>query len=266
VRAVQGAEALRRALDECRPDLIFTSETVAGGGVPRREVRRIVATCRPRPAVYALEPRSLGDILSDVKTVGDAIGRPSDARALIEMLRARIDAVSLRAAQAAALTGPRRVACLVTVDPPVAAGWWQAHLIGLAGGLDVLDGVGRPPRPTTWAEIERAGPDLVVWLMDEESGVNAYHGAPPLRGIPTGSQESGGEGHPHPNPLPAGEGALSSPLSRKRERGAGGAVGIEGPHGRVRRAGAPVWAVKTSAPGPVAVDLLERFAALLLSP
>ena len=168
-------------LQEHLPDLIFTSETAAGGGVPRREVRRIVASLRPRPAIYALEPHTVGDILSDVKTVGDAIGRPADARALIEALRARIDAVSLRAAQAATSQPPRRVACLATVDPPVAAGWWQADLIGLAGGLDVLDGVGRPPRPTSWPEIERAGPDLVVRLTDEESGGGPTPSPAPLR-------------------------------------------------------------------------------------
>ena len=154
--------------------LIFTSETAAGGGMPRATVRRRVAGRRPRPAVYALEPHTLGAILSDVKTVGDAVGRQATARALIEALRARIDAVSLRSARALAAGAPRRVACLQGADPPVAAGWWLAELVGLAGGLDVLDGVGRPPREVTWDEIRAAGPDLVV--RAEELG--AVHPGP----------------------------------------------------------------------------------------
>ena len=142
--------------------LIFTSETAAGGGLPRATVRRQIAGLRPRPAVYALEPHTLGGILSDVKTVGDAVGRQGEARTLIESLRARIDAVSLRSARALAEGAPRRVACLAEDDPPVAAGWWLAELVGLAGGIDVLDGVGRPPRHVTWDQVQAARPDLVV--------------------------------------------------------------------------------------------------------
>jgi iron complex transport system substrate-binding protein len=143
--------------------LIFTSETVAGGGVPRQTVRRFVSQLwqKPRPAIYALEPTSVGEILSDVKTVGDAVGRQAAARSLIEALRARIDAVSLRAARATAEDGARRVVCVSDGDPPVAAGTWLAELIGLAGGMDVLDGVGRPPRAATWEQIQAARPDLV---------------------------------------------------------------------------------------------------------
>jgi iron complex transport system substrate-binding protein len=216
VRAVLGPEALRRVLATCHPDLVFTSETAEGGGVTRREARRIVAACQPKPSVYALEPHSLGDILSDVKTVGDAVGRPGAARVVIELLRARVDAVSLRAAEAVARTRPRRVACLVTRDPPVAAGWWQAELVGLAGGLDVFDGVGRPPRPLTWAEIERAEPELVVWLADEP--------------VAARYQPSAGAGQAPPDAAAW--------------------------RGLIRLAGAQ--------PGPGAVAVLERLAALLL--
>jgi iron complex transport system substrate-binding protein len=127
-----------------------------------------VATLRPRPGVYALEPHSLGDILSDIKTVGDATGCQVQARALIEALRARIDTVSLRTARIHAEATPRRVVCLQGDDPPVAAGWWLAELIGLAGGLDVLDGVRRPPRRVTWEQIRAAQPDVVIEIVPSE--------------------------------------------------------------------------------------------------
>jgi iron complex transport system substrate-binding protein len=168
-------------LQACPPALIFTSVTRSAGLFTRRIVRRAVARVTPRPHVYALEPHTLGDILSDVKTVGDAIGRQREARSLIEALRARIDAVSLAAAQAVAERGARRVACLLTDDPPLAAGWWQAEMVGLAGGLDVLDGVGRPPRPTSWPEIERAEPEMVVLLDAGGASVRGGRvGNPPL--------------------------------------------------------------------------------------
>jgi ABC-type Fe3+-hydroxamate transport system substrate-binding protein len=144
--------------------LIFTSETAAGGGTPRHVVRWAVSRLcpKPRPAVYALEPASVGEILSDIKTVGDAVGRQAAARSLIEALRVRIDAVSLRAARAIVEDGPRRVVCVSDDDPPVAAGTWLAELIGLAGGLDALDGVGRPSRAVTREQIQAVRPDLLL--------------------------------------------------------------------------------------------------------
>ena len=50
----------------------------------------------------------------------------------------------------------------------MAAGWWLAELVGLAGGLDVLDGLGRPPRAVTWDQIHAARPDLVVRASERE--------------------------------------------------------------------------------------------------
>ncbi|MGE3273286.1 MAG: hypothetical protein AB7P40_31425, partial [Chloroflexota bacterium] len=157
-------ELERDALAASGVTLIFTSETSAGGGFPRWLLRKNVALMRPRPSIYALEPHTLGDILSDIKTVGDATGRQNQARALIEALRARIDSVTVRSARALAERPPCRVACLLSPDPPTAAGWWLADLIGLAGGWDVLGGACRAPRMVTWAEVEAAHPDLVVYV------------------------------------------------------------------------------------------------------
>jgi iron complex transport system substrate-binding protein len=228
----RGADILRAA----QPSLIFTSETAAGGGMPRADVRRLAAGLNPRPAVYALEPRTLGDILSDVKTVGDALRRQATARILIESLRARIDAVTLRAARAAEERAPRRTVCLARVDPPVAAGTWLAELIGLAGGLDALDGVGRPPRAVTWDEVEAARPELVL-RVDLST----------------------------PTPLASQERAVGPWGSRgcrrsRYSRPAWAMVGrLKGPHGRVVL-GSEVH------PGLGAVDLLEGLAALILPP
>lgn len=168
---VRDVGRLAVVLRAAQPTLIFTSETSTGGGIPRDHVRRAVSQMarKPRPAVYALEPRSVGEILGDVKTVGDAVGRQGLARPTIEALRARIDAVSLHSARALAEREPRRVVCLQGVDPPVAAGWWLAELVGLAGGLDVLGGVGRPPRAVTWDQVRAAHPDLLV-RIDEVGG------------------------------------------------------------------------------------------------
>lgn len=170
------ADLTPAALAGARPTLIFTSATTDGGEVPRRLVRALVAPLRPRPAVYALEPRTVGDILSDVKTVGDALGRPAGARAVIVALRTRIDAVALEAARRLAAGRAPRVACLAGASAdgvPVAAGWWLAELVGLAGGVDVLGGAGRPPRPVPQEQLDRARPAIVVDVGRVQPGPGA---------------------------------------------------------------------------------------------
>jgi ABC-type Fe3+-hydroxamate transport system substrate-binding protein len=106
----------------------------------------------------------VGAILGDIKTVGDATGCQGAARALIDGLRARIDAVALRSGMVLMVQPPPRVVCLQSADPPIAAGWWLAELVGLAGGLDALGSVGRPPRAVTREQIDAAKPDLVIDL------------------------------------------------------------------------------------------------------
>jgi hypothetical protein len=109
------------------------------------------------------------------------------------------------------------------VDPLVAAGWWQAELVGLAGGDDFLAGGGRPRRPTTWSEITTAAPDLT--LLFHADGVTT------LAGVGEASQGAASAGGAS-LALTAPDHALPAPLT----------------------------------PGPGAIDVLERLAALLHPP
>jgi len=147
-------------LAELRPDLIFTQGLCDVCAVPHGLVRRAVPRLPTKPHVYSLDPAGVGDVLSDVKTVGDATGRQARARVVIADLRARIDEVTLRSAGAP----PRRVFCLEWLDPPWTAGHWVPEMVGMAGGYDALGGIGQPSRQTTWEEIARFAPEIVVLM------------------------------------------------------------------------------------------------------
>jgi iron complex transport system substrate-binding protein len=113
------------------------------------------------PPVRSLPTESiaLADLWVDLRRVADSLGVPERGVQLITRLRTRIEAVALRAAQQ-----PRRprVACLVGLDPPVAAGGWISELVALAGGEDVLGAPGAAPRVLAAQELERADPDVIV--------------------------------------------------------------------------------------------------------
>jgi iron complex transport system substrate-binding protein len=146
-------------LSELHPDLIFTQNLCDVCSVPHGVVRQAVPRIPSKPRVYSLDPTSVGDVLSDVKTAGDATGRQRRARELIASLRARIDAITLRSAGVQTMP---RVFCLEWLDPPWTAGHWVPEMVGMAGGYDGLGGMGQPSRRTTWAEIRSFAPEVLV--------------------------------------------------------------------------------------------------------
>ena len=148
-------------LAELRPELILTQGLCDVCAVPHGVVRRAVPSLPTRPHVYSLDPTSVGDVLSDVKTIGDATGRQARAREVIAGLRARIDRVTFLTA---GIQPFPRVFCLEWLDPPWTAGHWVPELVGMAGGYDELGGSGEPSRRTDWQEIARFAPEVIVLM------------------------------------------------------------------------------------------------------
>jgi len=139
----------------------------------------------PPVRLVPTESIALADLWADLRRVSDALGVPERGVQLITRLRTRIEAVALRAAQQ-----PRRprVACLVGLDPPVAAAGWISELIALAGGEDVLGEPGSWPRALAPEELERADLDVIVLApagMDLPAALAAAHSLASQPGWPT---------------------------------------------------------------------------------
>jgi len=102
---------------------------------------------------------TLSDVWTDLRRVADSLGVPERGVQLVTRLRTRLDAVSERAARQ-----PQRprMACLVALDPPAAAGGWISELIALAGGVDALGTPGAWPLALAVEDLQRADPDLLV--------------------------------------------------------------------------------------------------------
>jgi iron complex transport system substrate-binding protein len=146
---------------------------------------------RPVPT----ESIALADLWTDLRRVSDALGVPERGVQLITRLRTRIEAVALRAAQQ-----PRRprVACLVGLDPPVAAAGWISELIALAGGEDVLGAPGAWPRVLVAGDLERADPDVIVLApagMDLPAALAAAHSLASRPGWPASRAAREGQAH-----------------------------------------------------------------------
>jgi iron complex transport system substrate-binding protein len=145
-------------LRDLRPDLIVTQALCSVCAVSFDDVRALAAEIEPRPDVVSLDPHTVGEVLSDARTLAQATDRKDAAVGLVRKASARIDRVRV------AVRGARRprVAALEWLDPPFAAGHWTPQLIAYAGGEDVLGFPGERSEERSWEEVIAAQPDIVI--------------------------------------------------------------------------------------------------------
>jgi iron complex transport system substrate-binding protein len=124
------------ALRELQPDLIVTQALCPVCAVSYDDVAALAAELHSRPRVIALDPRTVGETLGDVRTLAEATGRRREGVELIARAAGRIDRVRV------SVKGRRRcrVAALEWLDPVFVAGHWTAD--------DRDDRGRRRPRPT----------------------------------------------------------------------------------------------------------------------
>jgi iron complex transport system substrate-binding protein len=148
----------RDALAALEPDLIVTQALCPVCAVSYAEVSDFAGSLASKPRVIALDPRTLGETLGDVRTLAQATARRDQGVELVRQAAARVDRVKL------AVRGrPRpRVAALEWLDPVYLAGHWTPQLIELAGGEDVLGLPGEPSQTHSWEALAVARPEIVV--------------------------------------------------------------------------------------------------------
>ena len=148
----------RVRLAALEPELIVTQALCPVCAVSYEEVAEIAKTLPSTPRVIALDPKTLGETLGDVRTIAQATGCRDAGVEVVAEAAARIDRVKL------GVRGQRRprVAALEWLDPVYVAGHWTPQLIELAGGEDVLGLAGEPSQTVSWDELSVARPDVVV--------------------------------------------------------------------------------------------------------
>jgi iron complex transport system substrate-binding protein len=160
-------------LHDLRPDLIVTQALCSVCAVSYEDVRAVAEEIETRPQVIALDPRTVGEVLGDARTLAQATDREDAAVELVRDGATRIDRVRL------AVRGARRprVAALEWLDPPFAAGHWVPQLIEYAGGEDVLGFAGERSQERSWAEVQASEPDVVVVMPCGYDAHTAYREA-----------------------------------------------------------------------------------------
>jgi iron complex transport system substrate-binding protein len=148
----------REALAALGPELILTQALCPVCAVSYGEVAALARGLPSKPRVIALDPKTLGETLGDVRTLAEATGRRGEGVELVRDAAARIDRVKL----AVRAQRRRRVVALEWLDPVYVAGHWTPQLIELAGGEDMLGLPGEPSQIVSWQALAGAEPEVVV--------------------------------------------------------------------------------------------------------
>jgi iron complex transport system substrate-binding protein len=140
------------------PDLIVTQQLCPVCAVSYEDVTKVAEKLLSQPRVIALDPKTLGETLGDVRTLAEATDSRDRGVELIAAAGARIDRVKL------AVRGLRRVrvAAIEWLDPVYVAGHWTPQMIELAGGEDVTGRAGEHSEVVTWELLSARQPDVVV--------------------------------------------------------------------------------------------------------
>ncbi|MBI3695242.1 MAG: cobalamin-binding protein [Acidobacteria bacterium] len=144
-------------LERLRPDLILTQRLCEVCAVSSDRVEQSVDQLSSHPRVLNLEPHSLDDILSNIRTVAEVIG--CDAEGLLSSLRQRIDAVVQKTR---VVSSRPRVFCMEWADPPYCGGHWMSELVEMAGGRDELAKPHRPSQRIEWSRVVEYAPEVIV--------------------------------------------------------------------------------------------------------
>jgi iron complex transport system substrate-binding protein len=166
-----------RALLELEPDLIVTQALCQVCAVSYDDVVEVAERIPSAPQVIALDPKTIGEAMGDVRTIAQATGARDAALDLVTRQRRRIDDVR-RAVKG--LPRPR-VAALEWLDPVFVAGHWTPQLIDLAGGEDVLGFAGEHSEESTWELVAAARPEIVVVMPCGYDGPRALEEAEAYR-------------------------------------------------------------------------------------
>jgi len=147
-------------LHELEPDLIVTQELCPVCAVSYDEVVKEAELIESCPKVIALDPKTIGETMGDIRTIAAATGVRDAALDLVARQRARIDRVRVAVKDAEKPT----VVAIEWFDPVFVAGHWTPQLIELAGGVDVLGFPGEHSEQMTWDAVAAAQPEVVVCM------------------------------------------------------------------------------------------------------
>lgn len=149
-------EARMRAIS---PDLILTQELCQVCAPSGNEVTQLLSSLSPKPEVLYLTPRSMDQVLDNLREIGEVTNTKAKAKMLIADARTRLDRIAARASSA---ENRPRVFCMEWLDPIYCSGHWVPEMVSLAGGQDALGRLGTDSVRIRWEDVLDWAPEILI--------------------------------------------------------------------------------------------------------
>jgi iron complex transport system substrate-binding protein len=168
-----------RAFHDAAPDLILTQGLCDVCALDYNDVVKAAGLLARPPQILSLNPKSLADILEDIRRIGGATQRDDRAEELVRNCSKRIERVGYGAE-----SYRPRVVCLEWFEPLYTAGHWVPEMVALAGGYDVLAAAGEPSSKVEWDQVVDAKPEILLLMPCGFDTRRAVKESAPLRALP----------------------------------------------------------------------------------
>jgi iron complex transport system substrate-binding protein len=132
------------------PDVVLTQDLCYFCEVDAGQVRDVAVAMPQPPEVVVLQPRTVAEVFESFLQVGKACGADSEAKRMVDDLRERCGAITVRLK---GLNKVPRVFSLEGINPIVIGGHWIPELLGLAGGRQEMFPPGSPAARPEWKDI-----------------------------------------------------------------------------------------------------------------
>jgi iron complex transport system substrate-binding protein len=157
-------------LGSLAPDLILTQDLCHVCAASPDDLATALTRFPRQPEVLSLTPRSLDEVWDDIRRVGDATGRETEAELVAATLARQVASI---AAKAAAAGSRPRVLCLEWLDPYYVGGHWIPEMVSHAGGEDVFGRLREPSFRVTAEQIAESRVDVIIVMPCGYNSVRA---------------------------------------------------------------------------------------------
>ena len=146
-------------LKRLRPDLVVTQELCNVCAASHPEVLDAIQQLRNAPRVVSISAGRLPELFEAIEALGQATGRPRQAKRLREQLQRQVETIQRRVGR---VQIKPRVWCAEWLDPLMAAGHWIPEMIIQAGGIDGLGTIGKNSVSIPWDTARRYDPEVIL--------------------------------------------------------------------------------------------------------
>lgn len=148
-----------QVLKKANPDLIVAQGICEVCSPYTREIDKAVSLLGGKPEVLVLDPKNLDDILQNIITVGEKVGRQDKAKDFVLKLQKRISNIK----DTSKISRPK-VLCIEWLDPLFSAGHWVPQMVDIAGGINGISSTGAKSRKMQIDEITQFDPDIIILM------------------------------------------------------------------------------------------------------